>query len=1772
MTQLAPKHLPHCLNLILWLVFSAIASTASHAGYIAISPDDGSGMFITDSIRLVPESGGGDPVSIDSTPANDNRIPLLIVHGWNKDGKSAKSIYNSWFNFVSYFKADPLLSSTFKLYIVGYNSNAVSVDQLGADFGNLLDQWDQAQHGLNGRKFVILSHSMGGLISRAMMNKQRPNGGPKWGERVINLITLATPHHGSPLANSTTYPTGALGKAIYNALGPAEFLIGGQILLAAVDKVFGGISSDVVNRSNLWWDNYDPNVFGHEAWDTTPTEVNTWLRNLNLNDLYISRIIAYGGFINSSFTAHDSDLLKSEAVISTAVQLANDGAVPLVSAQFDKKAVAGTRIEVDYDHTQMWQGKFVNIYVEPLFISIGNDLKSIASKIAPTPFTIEAILQASGTSSYVQITTTAKPLYGEIYKLYRNGTAYKDFDGISFQDGAVTPGMTYSYYAVGTSSAGTATSNTKQVTIPNTTPTTPAAPSNLVATAVSSSKISLSWRDNSSIETSYIIQRKIGSTGTYADIVTSPNPLPADTQAYYDPGLAGGNTYFYRVKARGAADSAYSNETSALTPSTVVTTRVLMVNSLNTSTGPYIYVGPSDVNGQADGNASFTRQYTSALTVTLVATANWNGSVFQKWQKDGVLYGTSTVATVAMDTSHTMTAVYAAPVQTGNTYSVTVSASPSSGGSVVGNGSYQSNAPATVQATPASGYTFWNWTVNSSSGAVASTSSTYPFNVTGNISLVANFVAIPTGNQITTRVSPANSGTITGGGNITLGQPVTVTATAQPGYSFGTWTDQNGTLLSFSSVYTFTPAQDMTLTANFNVAASGNPDLVPLLTLNSNTVFPGSNVSGSYSVKNIGSGSTNPFNTFIVMSSDGVNVPTNINSNPPPSVWYSTSAGFSGIPSGVTGGGGGNFFQLSQNTRPGQWYLWFIVDPENVAGEPAGNRANNHIVVPFTVLPLPPISGPDLVPHDFSLKSAVAFPGGALDVKGAIRNAGNAVSTGFNFYVSISTSATVPPDKNALNCTGAVPGLGIYVDAGASTGLTLPANIAPGDYYLWIMVDPGSTSGEPTGNQGNNNIVLPLTVAQPLPTYTVNASVAASGGGTVSGGGPYSSGALVPLVASPSAGYGLLNWTENGNIVSSSSNYSFIATNDRTVVANFVVSYTVTPSAGANGTITPSTVQTVNTGGGTTFTATPNNGYVVDQWLVNNAVLQTGGTSYTATNVTANMTVQVTFKVETFSIATSSSPVAGGGTSGGGTVNSGSSVTVVATPNAGYRFVNWTEGGSPVSATASYNFTASASRTLVANFTPITYTIATSSSPVAGGGTSGGGTVNSGSSVTVVATPNAGYSFVNWTEGGVQVSTSASYNFTASASRTLLASFVTTASLNANLASLLPSAGTLSPTFASGTLNYTATVAKSALYYTVTPTVAQAGATVTVNGTAVTSGTASGHIPLSVGSNNVITIAVTAPAGGSPQIYTITVTRANVVPSRDWSGDAKPDLVFQNNAGQLYQWALDGSGRAVTFSPNVGINSFGSLYTGGLSVWRVVGVADVNGDGIPDLVFQNGAGQIYAWFLDGTGNALNFSTGAGLNGHGFLYSGGLAAWRVVGVSDLNGDGNPDLLFQNSVGQLYAWFLDRTGNPVNFSTGAGLKGHGFLYTGALGDWRVVGVADVNEDGNPDILFQNRAGQLYAWFLNGSGATVNFSTRVGLVGDRFLYTGGLAAWRVAGIMDVNGDNLPDLVFQNNAGQLYAWFLDGSGTAINFGTSAGLVGSVFLYTGGLGDWRMR
>ena len=91
----------------------------------------------------------------------------------------------------------------------------------------------------------------------------------------------------------------------------------------------------------------------------------------------------------------------------------------------------------------------------------------------------------------------------------------------------------------------------------------------------------------------------------------------------------------------------------------------------------------------------------------------------------------------------------------------------------------------------------------------------------------------------------------------------------------------------------------------------------------------------------------------------------------------------------------------------------------------------------------------------------------------------------------------------------------------------------------------------------------------------------------------------------------------------------------------------------------------------------------------------------------------------------------------------------------------------------------------------------------------------------------------------------------------------------------------LSPAFNAATTGYTATVANTITHAKLTPTTSHSAATVTVNGNAVTSGNASAAIALNVGSNNVITVQVTAEDTTTTKSYTVTITRQGAGQSSD---------------------------------------------------------------------------------------------------------------------------------------------------------------------------------------------------------------------------------------------------------------------------------------------------
>ena len=188
-----------------------------------------------------------------------------------------------------------------------------------------------------------------------------------------------------------------------------------------------------------------------------------------------------------------------------------------------------------------------------------------------------------------------------------------------------------------------------------------------------------------------------------------------------------------------------------------------------------------------------------------------------------------------------------------------------------------------------------------------------------------------------------------------------------------------------------------------------------------------------------------------------------------------------------------------------------------------------------------------------------------------------------------------------------------------------------------------------------------------------------------------------------------------------------------------------------------------------TVTATANTGYMFSNWTEGNEIVSTSN-PYTF-SLTATRNLVAHFEVITYVITVTATPAAGGTVTGDGGYGEGATATLTATANTGYTFVNWTKGGVEVSTDASYSFTVTEEGAYVANFSLNSYDISASADPATGGAVIGDDTYDYGTVATLTATANTGYTFVNWTKGGVEVSTDASYSFTVTEEGAYVANF-----------------------------------------------------------------------------------------------------------------------------------------------------------------------------------------------------------------------------------------------------------------------------------------------------------------------------------------------------------------------------------------------------------------
>jgi VCBS repeat protein len=182
---------------------------------------------------------------------------------------------------------------------------------------------------------------------------------------------------------------------------------------------------------------------------------------------------------------------------------------------------------------------------------------------------------------------------------------------------------------------------------------------------------------------------------------------------------------------------------------------------------------------------------------------------------------------------------------------------------------------------------------------------------------------------------------------------------------------------------------------------------------------------------------------------------------------------------------------------------------------------------------------------------------------------------------------------------------------------------------------------------------------------------------------------------------------------------------------------------------------------------------------------------------------------------------------------------------------------------------------------------------------------------------------------------------------------------------------------------------------------------------------------------------------------------------------------------------------------------------GGLRQWRLVGLADLNGDGYPDLLWQDElSGNIYYWLMNGIQMTSGGYFPQGQNGL-------LAGWELIGAADLNRDGHPDLLWQNTAsGDIYYWIM----NGVQMVQGAYFPGG---TNGLMEGIRLAGTMDVNGDGLPDLLWQEiTTGKILYWIMSGTQMTSSLY---------FPQQSGLDGWNLIGPAKPNGGRNSDLLWQ-------------------------------------------
>ena len=254
-------------------------------------------------------------------------------------------------------------------------------------------------------------------------------------------------------------------------------------------------------------------------------------------------------------------------------------------------------------------------------------------------------------------------------------------------------------------------------------------------------------------------------------------------------------------------------------------------------------------------------------------------------------------------------------------------------------------------------------------------------------------------------------------------------------------------------------------------------------------------------------------------------------------------------------------------------------------------------------------------------------------------------------------------------------------------------------------------------------------------------------------------------------------------------------------------------------------------------------------------------------------------------------------------------------------------------------------------------------------------------------------------------------------------------------------------------------------------------------------------------------IAVAAPPFAAEHIVSFAVSGARSVASTDVDGDGDADLLSASALGDKIAWHEN----------TLGDGSIWNSHTVTTEADFAVSVAwaDVDGDGDADLLSASTYDDKLAWYENTVGNGSAWTSRT-------VTVAADGAWSVA-WADVDGDGDADLLSASAYDDKIAWYENTAGNGSIWAT--------HTVTTAADGASSVSWADVDGDGDVDLLSASRGDDKLAWYENTAGDGSVWTTHT-------VTTAALSAASVSST-DVDGDGNIDLLSASYDNGRLAWY---------------------------------